>query len=163
MRSIVIGPCSLMDNTPAASFLDAHDLHLENMTIHLVIDTALLILIWLVQLIIYPVFKYMDEVSLKKWHRLYVPRITAIVGPLMVVQVVFSIVLFEYDRFYIIRLALLLAIWANTFIQAVPLHARIFSLQAKDLPDAIRRLLAVNWIRTWLWTMIWIYTILNMN
>ena len=52
----------------------------------LAIDFGMFVLIWLVQLIIYPV---LDEVSIEKfskWHEIYCRRIAFVVLPLMIAQ-----------------------------------------------------------------------------
>lgn len=121
----------------------------------LIVDTALLVLIWLVQLIIYPVFQYMSTDQLKTWHRIYVPRITAIVAPLMILQLVLSIVNFELEIVAILRVVLLIGIWINTFLQAVPIHGKIFRKTDEEITPAVQRLLRVNWVRTLFWTALW--------
>ena len=126
------------------------------MDFQLIIDTALLILIWLVQLIIYPVFGFMNAAELKRWHRVYVPRITLVVAPLMILQLVLYIYSFRLEMQSIIQVILLFGVWINTFLQAVPLHARIFIEKNGEIQFAVKKLLRVNWIRTVLWSVLWI-------
>ena len=52
-----------------------------------IVDFGLVVLIWLVQLIIYPSFSYTAKDELQTWHQRYVARITVVVGPLMLLQV----------------------------------------------------------------------------
>jgi len=56
-------------------------------TARLVVDFCLVVLIWLVQLIIYPSFRYMSPEQLAIWHPKYTTLITLVVGPLMLAQV----------------------------------------------------------------------------
>jgi len=126
------------------------------MSLLLIVDTALVILIWLVQLIIYPVFEYMNAEDLKQWHRVYVPRITLIVAPLMILQLVLYVVAFEWEWRSITSIVFLMGIWINTFLQAVPLHGKIFAQTGEAIAPAVQQLLRVNWIRTILWSLLWI-------
>ena len=56
-------------------------------TARIAIDFGLVVLIWLVQLIIYPSFRYMSAEQLAIWHPNYSNLITLFVGPLMLAQV----------------------------------------------------------------------------
>ena len=59
-------------------------------TIRLICDSGLLILIWMVQLVIYPSFSYYKQEDLFKWHETYTKRIAVIVIPLMLGQLITS-------------------------------------------------------------------------
>ena len=61
-------------------------------TIQIMVDSGLFILIWLVQLIIYPSFRYTEEKDFVGWHARYTWVIGAIVSPLMLVQVGIEVV-----------------------------------------------------------------------
>jgi hypothetical protein len=58
---------------------------------NLAISWGLLILIWLVQLIIYPGFQRISRDAFAAYHRWYVIRIAAVVLPLMVAELVLTI------------------------------------------------------------------------
>lgn len=124
------------------------------------IDTALLLLIWLVQLIIYPVFAYMNEQELRRWHSVYVKRISGFVAPLMLAQFIVSLYYFDYDIPSFLRLIFLAIIWINTFYLAIPLHATIFNIPSEAIPEAVKKLLRINWTRTILWTLLWFMSVL---
>ena len=55
------------------------------------IDFGLVVLIWMIQLIVYPSFLHYTTTNLIKWHRKYTPLIGYIVGPLMLLQLGISI------------------------------------------------------------------------
>ncbi|MEO1009857.1 MAG: hypothetical protein AAFX53_01035 [Bacteroidota bacterium] len=57
--------------------------------LRLLCDFGLVVLIWSVQLIIYPSFQFYNPIELLLWHGIYVHRITYVVLPLMVGQLVF--------------------------------------------------------------------------
>ena len=54
--------------------------------IRLLLDFGLMVLIWIVQLVIYPGLCYYKNEDLGKWHKIYTQRIGVIVGPLMIAQ-----------------------------------------------------------------------------
>ncbi|MEL6803956.1 MAG: hypothetical protein AAFO91_09270, partial [Bacteroidota bacterium] len=51
--------------------------------LRLVFDSAALVLIWLVQLVIYPSFLYMDKQDFLVWHPIYTRKVTWVVMPIM--------------------------------------------------------------------------------
>ncbi len=124
--------------------------------IKLVVDTGLLILIWMVQLVIYPSFIYYDEKSLVKWHIKYTSNISYIVVPLMLVQSFIAIFqLFSNSSLNTVAyFILVLSSWLLTFILFVPIHAKI----SRGLTDSemLRKLVRSNWLRTAIWTLIFI-------
>ncbi len=122
------------------------------------VDFGLVVLTWMVQLVVYPSFMYYDKASMVKWHVPYTQNITYIVMPLMLGQVVLhawgAFQDFSYVR--LIALVMVVATWAITFLYAVPLHGKIGA--GVDLNDAIQTLIRVHWIRTALWTLIFLLT-----
>lgn len=124
-----------------------------------VVDFGLLVLIWMVQLIVYPGFKYMDLQAFPQWHSQYSTLISFIVIPLMLGQ--FGIVgaqLLQAPGWAIWLAAILVGIiWISTFFQAVPVHNALQA--ARELSgdthyQLTSRLVSVNWVRTILWTVV---------
>jgi hypothetical protein len=128
--------------------------------IRLLADFGLVVLIWMVQLIVYPGFTFYSEELLLKWHKTYTPRITVIVAPLMFVQVCIAVYLcaFNFSIVHLIYLILVFSTWISTFIYFVPLHHNIEA--HKDIKLSANRLTKGNWIRTIQWTFIFIYGII---
>lgn len=126
------------------------------MMIRHIIDFGLVVLIWIVQIIVYPGFSYYKPEDLCKWHGQYTRKITLIVLPLMSIQL--SIHLYEIvSSFSFFRLALLMMIllaWVNTFLYSVPLHKRIFNNE--DIAETCTALTRINWYRTVLWSLVFI-------
>lgn len=125
----------------------------------LLIDAGLVVLIWMVQLIIYPSFKYHDK-NLVKWHNKYTQRIAIIVIPLMLYQLVFALIL-SITNFTLINIfytLIVFILWLITFLIFVPLHNKISNNNhsTKDL----QQLISKNWFRTFLWTFLLIYHLL---
>jgi len=131
------------------------------LALKLVSDAGLLVLIWLVQLVIYPSFRFYNICELKKWHRLYTGRITLVVLPLMLSQLILSwgiVLANNWDIFYTINAVLVLLTWVSTFIIFVPLHQKIDN--AQHLEIYIQKLITYNWLRTFLWTIIFVNTLI---
>lgn len=124
-------------------------------------DFGLLILIWLVQLIIYPSFTYMKRVNLIAWHPKYTNAVSIIVMPLMLTQLLttFYLTYTSLNWIFLSQSILIILLWAATFFQAVPLHNQIkFGIELKKLT---RKLVQSNWKRTIMWTVIVILNFIN--
>ena len=126
-----------------------------------IVDFGLVVLTWMVQLIVYPSFLYYAKADLLRWHPKYTTAITLVVMPLMFGQ------LFGYG-FAIVRafswlrlagLVLVLATWLVTFTHAVPLHNAI--AQGNGSPEVIHRLINAHWVRTALWTAIFVLGLIS--
>lgn len=125
-------------------------------TIRLLFDFGLLVLIWIVQRIIYPGFLHFSEENLIKYHREYTSRFTFIVMPLMLGQVSFALyqLILEITPYSLISIIILLLLWLSTFLQFVPIHATISKgIVNKKL---LNQLVNKNWIRTFLWTLLFL-------
>ncbi|RZS99489.1 hypothetical protein [Aquimarina brevivitae] len=122
--------------------------------LRVLVDFGLVVLAWLVQLVIYPSFRYYAVADLLQWHSKYMTRISIVVIPLMTLQLVFAIyfLIQLYNVLNLINLVLIFLIWLSTFLQAVPLHKNI-SLKIMPHASAIK-LVKINWIRTILWTVL---------
>jgi len=127
-------------------------LHLAIVTI----DFGVLVLIWLVQLVIYPSLTYMTAHSLRKWHPIYTRQVTYVVLPLMLSQAALAVYWCVYDctTFTCLHLALVAIAWIITFGRAVPLHS---ALDHNETPTReATQLVRVNWYRTVVWSLVWV-------
>lgn len=124
------------------------------------VDSGLLVLIWMVQLIVYPSFLHVSNEALESWHNAYSARITVIVMPLMFLQVGLLLAQAATGLRVPVLLAgaLVAAAWLSTFFQAVPTHSAIAATAAagEGAQESIHRLVAVNWPRTILWSLVWL-------
>ena len=118
------------------------------------VDFGLVVLIWLVQLIIYPGFRYYNPAELAIWHPKYSNLITLVVGPLMLAQVglVGWDVLNRFSWLTVASAILVGLMWASTAFQAIPMHNIITA--GDTSPETLARLVNVNWVRTVGWTVI---------
>ncbi len=115
--------------------------------IQLVATAAMTGVIWIVQLVHYPMFAGLDEKTFLKWHEFHSSRISFIVVPLMACEMILSIYLsYELKSVWqYVVLACTLLIWGSTFLLSVPLHARL-GLQRES--GLIESLIRTNWPRT---------------
>lgn len=134
------------------SHLDALSLDL----FRLLLDFGLVVLIWIVQLIIYPGFRFVDRRHLEHWHGRYTVLIACVVVPLMLGQalVVGLQVLQRGAPLDLASAALVAAVWLVTFLRAVPLHEKIGT--GGDPEEDIPALVRWNWPRTVLWTAVFV-------
>jgi hypothetical protein len=117
------------------------------------VSWALLVLIWMVQLIVYPGFIQIPAGDFIAYHRWYTKRIAIIVGPLMFAEVILLMGWWwagaDHSAAYVATLAVSI-VWLSTFRLQVPIHKR---LQYGKDNDLIRQLVATNWIRTAAWSL----------
>jgi len=118
------------------------------------VNFGLLVLIWLIQVIIYPSFHKIETSCFTGWHSQYTKSISFFVVPLMITQITLAIMLGLKSGFNFwlnTQISLIAVIWLATFAGAVPCHKILSS--GKDVA-VINRLIQINWIRTILWTIV---------
>ncbi len=120
------------------------------------IDWAMVLVVWLVQLVIYPGFRRIEESRFVAWHSRYLKIMGYIVAPLMIGQLGFAV----WNAFTVQQwisaethyLGLVALTWIVTFRMAVPIHDNLQD-RGKE-PELIRQLVLANWPRTILWSII---------
>lgn len=129
--------------------------------IRLLLDFGLMVLIWIIQRIIYPSFIHYRTENLVGWHKEYIRKLNPIVIPLMFGQLGIYIyqVVISVNTYTIISLGIVLVIWISTFLQFVPIHSNIS--KGKVSEKMLRSLVKKNWIRTLLWTTLFLYSMVN--
>ncbi|WP_034059232.1 hypothetical protein [Lacinutrix jangbogonensis] len=128
-----------------------------------IIDFGLVVLIWMVQLLVYPSFKYFTTKNLYTWHKHYTALMAIIVLPLMSCQVIISVVTLIKNGSLtsIIHLVLVCLTWISTVLLFIPLHNRISNKTITD--NTLRDLLILNWLRVIIWSIIFIISVLNLK
>lgn len=119
------------------------------------VDFGLFMLIWMVQLIAYPSFRFFQKSDLYPWHEYYTKVITFFVVPLMFSQLglhLYGMIKSNFHWIQITSFVMIIVAWLITFLKAVPLHTQISGGQ--NLPESIANLIRVNWLRTVLWTLV---------
>ena len=110
-------------------------------------------LIWVVQVVHYPVFMFLPHDKLNAFSLFHQRRISLIVLPIMLIELGSLIALNVMDLgnlVYSIAMILLIIIWGATFFLQVPCHQQL--LAGNKNPFA-GRLIRTNWIRTVCWTL----------
>jgi hypothetical protein len=120
-------------------------------------------LIWMVQIVHYPLFADVGAENYIRYQERHQNNITLIVGPVMLIELATAILLLGYlersvDRWLVyVGIGLIVLIWLSTALIQVPCHEK---LVRGFEPVAYRWLVYSNWIRTIAWTvrgglMIW--------
>ncbi len=104
--------------------------------------------IWLVQLVHYPSFLFVEKSRWSEFHKAHTFWITPVVAPLMLVQLGSSFFFEGAERFLFVGLSL--AVFALTFLISVPLHQK---LEKSFDEDILKKLIRTNWMRTLLWSL----------
>lgn len=128
----------------------------------LLLDFGLVVLIWMVQIIVYPGFTFYSKKDLGSWHKTYTARLPVIVVPLMLGQlIVAGWMLLMNPSFYTIgSLLIIVLLWLLTFLIFVPLHQHITKDPGNN--KAIVQLVSKNWLRTVLWTILFLWSLSEM-
>lgn len=112
--------------------------------------------ILVVQLVHYPLFRYVGDIGYATYQTAHMRRITWIVAPAMIVELVTAVLVAGWRPLGVPEwqgwtgLALVLLIWTTTGLVQVPLHRRLTDGFDEDAHD---RLLRTNWIRTGAWAL----------
>ncbi len=120
----------------------------------LLFDFGMFVLIWIVQLIIYPSFLHFCSQNLLQWHNIYTKRFTIIVLPLMLGQLgchSYSC-LKEITFLNGINIFIVFVLWGLTFLIFIPLHSKI--INGNTTKTTLESLVNKNWMRTILWSLL---------
>ncbi len=129
--------------------------------IKLLVDFGVFILIWLVQLIIYPGFQYADPQQFKGWHDRYTSTVTVFVMPLMLGQVAVYGYQLVYQPSIIlgIQVVLIAVCWLLTFGWMVQLHGQLGKGWSSEV---VAKLVRKNWVRTIAWSGVFLFDLWEM-
>lgn len=116
--------------------------------------------IWLIQLVHYPMLAELNPADAGESCRRHASRITPVVGVPMLIEAACAValVLLEQPRpgFALLAwlgLIVVVLLWAVTFLVQVPQHARLARQSGAIDGAAIANLVRWNWCRTALWTL----------
>ena len=124
------------------------------LTLHAAATWFMVGVIWLIQLVHYPMFAFLDRAKFKRSHAFHSKVTTCIVMPAMLLELALSAVLVWRDGLANwpapAGFALVALLWALTFFVMVPLHRR---LEAEGFDSEVHAtLLRWNWMRTFAWS-----------
>ena len=113
-------------------------------------------LIWLIQIVHYPLFKLVGKNEFQVYHNGHSVLITPLVGTVMIIELISSILLVVFPpknvslTIPIIGVILVFIIWASTAFLQIPQHnalSKAYEFEVNNL------LVQTNWIRTIAWSM----------
>lgn len=135
--------------------------------VHLAATLLMTGILWFVQVVHYPLFLSVCPASFPDYEQLHTSRTGMLVAPLMLVELVSAAIISflawrlpeeaarrdavpgNDAQLLLLNLALLVAIWAVTFLVQVPQHAAL----SRGFDAArIQSLVNGNWLRTILWS-----------
>ena len=100
----------------------------------------------------YPSFKLIKSSSFSEFHKNYTNKMLFIVAPVMILELISSLLLVNFDKsdnnLEIGLLITLMLIWLLTFFIIVPIHNKLTVNYNKDLNQ---KLIKYNGLRTILW------------
>jgi len=120
--------------------------------LYLFSSIAMASLIWVMQLIHYPSFNYIEDFRFKRFSAFHQFFISILVMPLMLIELsVSSIYLYEEgSRFWLVQVLFLMLIWLVTGLISGPTHKKLLDHGKNE--ELIDRLIKTNWIRTIAWS-----------
>lgn len=107
--------------------------------------------IWIIQLVHYPAFAFVDPKRFLSFHTLHSSQITWIVGPVMLIELSTAVGLcFLKTPLVYANLISVVILWGLTGFVSVPIHTQL--AQGLDL-GLVQQLVMTNWFRTCMWSL----------
>lgn len=124
---------------------------------HAAVSLSLAAVMWMVQLVVYPAFRWIDATRFALWHRGYTAAVTWVVAPLILLQTGGVAVRLWLRRdpglLWSLEAACTAVAWAVTVFVSVPLHDRLQGHTAhEERLLCMERLVRTNWLRTLAWS-----------
>ena len=121
--------------------------------IHLIATAMMVSIIWLVQILHYPTFLYIDIDRYTEFQNFHMKNISYLIIPLMLLEFLTGFLLLffvdEIDFYFSISFSLLVLIWPITVLFFTRYHSALSNKYERNI---ILKLIRLNWIRTFLWT-----------
>ena len=116
----------------------------------LIVSSILLGLILVIHFVHYKSFNFIDIEKFVEFHKFHTKNISFLVIPLMIIEVVISIIIcyFYFSILSLINLSLVALIWITTFLLQVPSHNKLST--GKSIAE-IEKLVSGNVFRVYLW------------
>ena len=121
--------------------------------IHLLLTSFMTGLIWLVQIVHYPLFTFVDKSSYRHFQKAHMLRVGLLVIPIMGIELITGFLhLHKFNNYTLLlwNTGMLCLIWLVTFGIFTFIHA---TLREGFDGTLIRKLILFNWIRTFLWSL----------
>ena len=107
--------------------------------------------IWLVQVLIYPNFKFIPESEFEGFHKRHCDRISYLVAPMFGQGFFSGLILWQGPRTveWVFHFVAITSIFIITAVRSAPAHSKL--AHRKDLPT-VDHLIRWNWTRTLIWS-----------
>ena len=122
--------------------------------IHLIATSVMVGVIWVIQLVHYPSFHFIELKQYTTFQRFHMSRISYVVIPAMLTEL-FTLILIvismdQIDTLVLASAILLIFIWLMTAVFFSGVHQKLTLGYDKTIVD---KLVKLNWSRTLLWTL----------
>ena len=121
--------------------------------VHLIMTAMMVSIIWLVQILHYPTFLYIDIDRYTEFQNFHMKNISYLIIPLMLLEFLTGFLLLffvdEIDFYFSISFGLLVLIWLITALFFSKYHSALSNNYERGI---ILKLIRLNWVRTFFWT-----------
>ena len=122
--------------------------------VHLIFTSIMTGVIWVIQIVHYPSFHFIEKDLYTAFQKFHMNKISIIVMPIMLAELITGIMLF-FDKsfkspFLTISIIILVLIWLITGVFFTKVHNELIAGYQELV---VNQLVAMNWIRTLLWTL----------
>ena len=122
-------------------------------TVHLIFTAIMVGVIWLVQVVHYPSFNFIDKKFYSDFQNFHIKRISFIVIPVMLLELVSGLILIYLDNRHstpsLISFGILILIWIITGLFFAKAHQDLTAGYDREI---VKKIIKLNWIRTLLWS-----------
>ena len=119
---------------------------------HLIFSAIMVGVIWVIQLVHYPSFHFIDKDIYDSFQKFHMNKISIIVVPVMILELATGVLLLignSKNILIIISFCMLILIWGITGLFFSDVHGKLISGYNELI---VNKLVSMNWIRTVLWT-----------
>jgi len=121
---------------------------------HLIFTSIMTGVIWVIQIVHYPSFHFIEKELYTAFQKFHMNKISIIVIPIMLAELITGIMLFldksSKSPFLTISIIILVLIWLITGVFFTKAHNELIAGYQELV---VNQLVAMNWIRTLLWTL----------
>ena len=121
---------------------------------HLIFTSIMTGVIWVIQIVHYPSFHFIEKELYTAFQKFHMNKISIIVMPIMLAELITGIILFldksSKSPFLTISFIVLVLIWLMTGVFFTKAHNELIAGYQELV---VNQLVAMNWIRTLLWTL----------
>ena len=121
---------------------------------HLIFTSIMTGVIWVIQIVHYPSFHFIEKELYTAFQKFHMNKISIIVIPIMLAELITGIMLFldksSKSPLLTISIIILVLIWLITGVFFTKAHNELIAGYQELV---VNQLVAMNWIRTLLWTL----------